>query len=199
MAIKSIEVRFTGFAPLLQNNPQTVDVFNHFAKAKKKYTAKRTKTDEDVLALRVLEIESKVWWDDELGVYVPSSWVMASIAKNAFKVAKIAKDKARGAIFAIENKSKLTYDGMNTVKKLKDISKNERFNTLLILPQQQVRLAKAFPIFHKWSFDIGLEYDDKIVDRSSLLDVLEYSCKYNGFGDFRPTYGRALLEVTNDK
>ncbi len=198
MAIKSLEVRFVGFAPLLQNNPQTVDTFNHFAKAKKKYTAKRAKTDEDVLALRVLEIESKVWWDDDLGVYVPSSWVMASIAKNAFKVAKIAKDKARGGIFAVESKAKLTYDGMSAVKKLKDISKNERFNTTLILPQQQVRLCKAFPIFHKWSFEIELEYDDKIIDKDSLLDVLNYSAKYNGFGDFRPTYGRATVEVINE-
>ncbi len=188
MAMKTIQVKFNGISPLLQNNPQTVDVFNHYSKLKKPLTAKRTKTDEDVQNLRDIEVESKVFFDNEIGVYIPTRWVMAAIAK-------VAKAKVRGAVFTTTEKAKLTYDGMNLVKEKTDIVKNDKFVTTLILPQQQVRLAKSFPIFHKWSFEVGLEYDDIILDEAELISILEYSAKYGGFGDFRPTYGRALLEV----
>lgn len=193
--MKSIQVKFNGISPLLQNNSQTVDVFNKYAKLKKPLTAKRTKTDEDVQALRDIEVESKLYFNDELKMYVPSRWVMAAIAKNSHAVAKIAKAKIRGAVFAVNDKCKLTYDGMELVNSKIDIVKNDRFITTLILPQQQVRLAKSFPIFHEWSFESELEFDDNILDEAELISILEYSAKYGGFGDFRPSYGRCLLEV----
>lgn len=197
MAIKTLKVKYTGINPLLQNNSQTVDVFNKYSKLKKPLTSKRTKTDEDVLELRSIEVESKVYFDDELGVYVPNRWLLASLAKNSYSVIKVKKDHVRAGIFVVEDKAKLAYDGMNTVKKISDIPNNERFVTTLILPQGQVRLAKSFPIFHKWSFEFTIEYDDTLFDKSSLVQLLEYCGKYNGFGDFRPTYGRAMCEVSD--
>ena len=195
MAIQDIKVKFTGISPLLQNNPQTVDPFNHYAKLKKPLTSKRSKTDEDLYAIREIEVESKVFFDDEIGIYIPTRWVLASIAKNSHALARVSKAKIRGAVFTTHEKAKLIYDGMNLVKSKIDIVKNEKFVTTLILPQQQVRLAKNFPIFHKWSFEVELEYDDTIIDRSDMIRILEYGGKYGGFGDFRPTYGRALCEV----
>lgn len=196
MAMKTFSVKFDGISPLLQNNPQTVDVFNHYAKLKKPLTAKRTKTDEDVQNLRNIEVESKIFFDDTLGIYVPTRWVMAAIAKDSHAISKVAKAKVRGAVFMTNEKAKLTYDGMNIVKEKIDIVKNERFVTVLILPQQKIRLAKSFPIFHNWSFEVELEYDDLILDEAQLVAILKYSAKYGGFGDFRPSYGRCLATVT---
>jgi len=199
MAIKTLKAKFTGINPLLQNNAQTVDVFNKYSKLKKPLTSKRTKTEEDVLELRNIEVESKVYFDKELGIYVPSSWIMASLAKNSWARIKVKKNDVRAGIFVVEPKVKLNYDGMKAVKTIKDIAKNEKFNTTLILPQGQVRLAKSFPIFHKWSFEFTIEYDDSIFNSRDLEDLLNYCAKYNGFGDFRPTYGRALCEVKHDQ
>jgi len=198
MAFQSFNVKFTGFTPLLLNNPQTVDSFNKYSIAKKKYTSKRSKTEEDVLALRELEIESKLYFDDELKVYVPTAWVIAMIAKNAWAIAKVKKETIRGGVFVQKEKAKLSYDSDNLVKKLSDISGNEKFTRTLILPQQQVRLAKSFPIFHNWSFSVELEFDNKIVDESSLKQILEHRALYGGFGDFRPTYGRCKVEFSNE-
>jgi hypothetical protein len=198
MAIKQLTAKFTGISPLLMNNPQTVDPFNHYSKLKKPLTNKRgaAKTDEIIQKIRDIEIESKLFFDDDIGIYAPTRWVMAAIAKNAFALSKIAKAKVRGSVFMVNEKAKLTYDGMDKVKKKIDIVKNDKFITILILPQQQSRLAKGFPIFHNWSFEVGIEYDDIIIDTAELVRILEYSAKYGGFGDFRPGYGRALCEVT---
>ena len=59
MAMQRINIKISGINPLLQNNPQTVDPFNRFSKAKKKITNKRTgKTDDDLLELGDIETES---------------------------------------------------------------------------------------------------------------------------------------------
>ena len=198
MAIKSLTAKFTGISPLLQNNPQTVDPFNYYSKLKKPLTSKRTKTDEDIQALRDIEIESKIYFDNTLGIYIPTRWIMAAIAQNGYALTKISKAKLRGAVFTTHEKAKLIYDGMDVVKTKTDIVKNERFRTLLILPQKGIRLPKATPIFHQWSFEIELEYDDLILDHRDIKTILEYSAKYGGFGDFRPSYGRATVEVSDE-
>lgn len=198
MAIKSFKAKITGIAPLLQNNPRTVDPFDPFTKKMKKITDKKKKTDDDVQRMRDIETEAKLYFDEKLGVYVPTRWIMGAIAKNGFALTKISKAKLRGAVFTTADKVKLSYSGMDLVKSPVDIVKNEKFTTILILPQAQKRLAKSFPIFHDWSFEFELEYDDSILDREDLVKILTYSAKYGGFGDFRPSYGRALVEFYDE-
>lgn len=198
MSIRQASIAITGVTPLLQNNPQTVDRFNRFAKRMAQINAKKTRrTDDDYLELRDLEMEAKVYFDDTIGVYVPSSWLAEAIATAAFKVAKISRADIRGAMFTTEEKLKLTYRDIDKVKAITDIVKNETFRQMLTLPQGQVRVVKAFPIFHKWSFETIVEFDDKIIDPDSLTRIVEHTAKYGGFGDFRPKFGRAIAEVAH--
>lgn len=198
MAMRTCKVTITGVTPLLQNNPQTVDRFNKFAKRMAQINAKKTRrTDDDYLELRDIEIESKVYFDDGLGVYIPASWLAEAVACAAFKTTKISRADIRGAMFTTEDKIKLNYKSSNKVKKVTDIVGNPYFRQMLTLPQGQVRVVKAFPIFHGWSFETGLEYDDKIIDPDSITRIIEHTSKYGGFGDFRPKFGRAVAEVTH--
>jgi hypothetical protein len=197
MAIQQAIIKIQGVSPLLQNNPQTVDPFNRFAKAKKVITNKKAKTDDDLIELGNLEVESKVFFDDELGVYVPATWLTESVVTKAFAIAKISKDKMRGGLFATESKLKLQYRDMDKVQAIQDIVANPVFRHNMILPQQNVRIAKNFPIFHKWSFETILEFDDYVVDFGSLKNIIQTVAKYGGYGDFRPTFGRAFAEVEN--
>lgn len=196
MAIQQARIVVTGISPLLQNNPQTVDPFNHYAKAKKAITNKRTaKTDDDLLELGNLETESKLYFDDEIGVYIPATWITEAIICTGFSVAKIGRAKMRGGLFATEPKIKLKYRGMNKVKTITDVVMNSEFRHRMLLKQGQVRVPKDAPIFHDWSFETVVEFDDTVVDMGSLRRIVERSAKYGGFGDFRPTFGRANAEV----
>lgn len=198
MPIRTANLKITGASPLLMNNPQTVDRFNRFAKRMSAINAKKTRrTDDDYLELRDLEMESKSYFDQDLGIYVPSSWVAEAIATASFRVAKLSRADIRGAMFTPEEKIKLIYRDMDKVKGIADIVKNPEFRIVLILPQGQTRLAKAFPIFHKWSFETSLEFDDKIIDPDSLSRIIDYTARYGGFGDFRPKFGRAIAEVSH--
>ena len=192
MAIKQLDFKVTGFSPLLLNNPQCADPLNKYSKLKKPLTSKRSKTDEDHAEIADLEIRSKIYWDD--GIYVPSSWIQAAINKVCFSVSKVSKAAMRGGLFMSEAKMKLNYRNMSKVKEPSDIVKNNEFRHKMILPQGQVRLPKYFPIFHEWSFESSLEFDESITTERDLKLMLERACKYGGFGDFRPTFGRALVE-----
>lgn len=196
MAIQQARIVVAGISPLLQNNPQTVDPFNHYAKSKKAITNKRTaKTDDDLLELGNIETESKLYFDEEIGVYIPATWITEAIICTGFSVAKIGRAKMRGGLFATEPKIKLKYRGMNKVKTITDVVMNSEFRHRMLLKQGQVRVPKDAPIFHDWSFETAVEFDDTVVDMGSLRRIVERSAKYGGFGDFRPTFGRANAEV----
>lgn len=198
MAMRQATIKITGINPLLQNNPQTVDRFNPYTKRMAQINAKKTRrTDDDYHELQDIEVRAKLYFDEEVGVYVPATWISAAIAATAFKVAKISKADIRGALFTTEDKIKLSYRDSNKVKAPQDVVGNPDFRINMTLKQGQVRIVKAVPIFHEWSFQTTVEYDDKIIDPDSLTRIVEHMAKYGGFGDFRPTFGRAIAEVSH--
>ena len=198
MSIQQASVKITGIAPLLQNNPQTVDPFNAYAKAKKAITNKRTaKTEDDLIELGNLETESKIYFDEKIGVYVPATWLTEAVIVTGFSVAKIGKKSMRGGLFAVEPKIALDYQHKAKVKTIHDVVGNPVFRHRMLLKQGQVRVPKDAPIFHQWSFETTLEFDDTIVDLRTLKSIIDRAAKYGGFGDFRPTFGRATAEVSD--
>lgn len=190
--MKSLTVQIKGIEPLLINNPQAVDPFNKYSRSAKEITSKRKKTDEDLLKLREIEIESKLYFDDKVGVWIPATWITAAIAAQSWAKAKIKKADIRSCVFVNESKIKLNYAGMDKVKTKTDVVKNEMFHTVLNLKQGQVRVCKAAPIFNDWSVEFEILFDDTIINASDLKNLIEIAAKFGGFGDFRPTYGRAL-------
>lgn len=190
--MKSLTVQIKGIEPLLINNPQAVDPFNKYSRAAKEITSKRKKTDEDLLKLREIEIESKLYFDEKVGVWIPATWITAAIAAQSWAKAKIKKADIRSCVFVNESKIKLNYAGMDKVKTKTDVVKNEMFHTVLNLKQGQVRVCKAAPIFNDWSIEFEILFDDTIINASDLKNLIEIAAKFGGFGDFRPTYGRAL-------
>ena len=195
--METISFRINGTGTLLMNNPQTVDPFNGYAQKIKPLRSKRGKTDEQLLTLRTLEIESKLYMNDELGIYVPTSWVMSAVAQTSFKKAKIAKKDIRAGVFCDESKAKLNFRGSKKIKTKRDISGNPEFYVTMLIKQGQVKVPKSTPEFDEWSFQTSLTFDPKVIDKRTLVDILTYCCEYGGFGDFRPTFGRASLEMLN--
>jgi len=199
MTMQTAVISVKGIAPLLTNNPQTVDRFNHYARKMKAINDKKTRrTDDDYLELRQLEMAAKVYFDDSLGAYVPSTWMSEGLAGSAFATVKLSRDKLRGGLFVTESKLKLNYKDSDKVRESSDLVGNPTFRHTIALPQGQVRVVKVFPIFHEWSFSANVEYDDAIMDFGMLDRIAKYAGKYVGFGDLRPTFGRALVEVKSE-
>lgn len=205
MAIQTMRVRFAGISPLLHNNAQGANPRAKKTIAFKDATTKNKSkpTDDNFQALAEAEVNMRLYWDEKIGVYVPSRWVHESIARKACEVLgkKVgSKEKVRSAIFMVDDKLQLDYDGKNKVKKESDIYMNDAFVRVIIVKGSATgsRKPQHYPCFHEWSFVASIEFDTEFFTEQSIMDILNYTSKYTGFGDFRPTYGRAIAEVVND-
>lgn len=118
---------------------------------------------------------------------------MEAIAKESFAQVKIAKAKMRSAVFIDDTKIKLHYAGMESVNTRDDLILRNDFRAAELFKQGQVRIVKAFPQFKGWSFTVELNFDDSIFTEEDLKSILDVAVQYNGFGDFRPTYGRGII------
>ena len=68
--MKTLRFKVVGTQPLMLNNNQTVNPFNHYAKKLKEYTSKRKKTEEDMLALYGLQFESSLYLASDGKTYI---------------------------------------------------------------------------------------------------------------------------------
>jgi len=192
--MKRLTFTLVGNNEIRLNNPQTSDPLNKFAKQMGALNAIRKKDEATIIQQRLIDVESKLYWDNELHVYVPSSWIMEAIAKESFAQVKLAKAKMRSSVFISGTKIKLNYDGMETVREVKDITHNDRFKISQIIKQGMTRIVKTFPQFSGWSMNVELIFNEDIITEQSLKSILDVASKYNGFGDFRPTYGTATIQ-----
>lgn len=192
--MQSLKFKLHGVDSLLVNNPQTSDPLNKYAKEMKVISGKRKKTDEDIIAMREIELRAKIYWDDELKIYIPATWITAAIAGMSWSKAKIKKADIRSAVFPTTPKIKLNYENQSSVEQPIDIVKNEKFHNVMSLKQGQVRVVKAAPIFNNWSAEVEVDYDNSILNEQELKDLITHASSYGGYGDFRPTYGRATVE-----
>lgn len=193
----NFEVKGLPGGQLLMNNPQCVDPLNAYSKSAKEITSRKKKSDADHLRLREIETEAKCFWDDSLGIYVPSRWITASIANSAFAVAKIAKAKIRSSVFPTEERIKLHYEGEREIAAVSQVYANGHYVTQN-LKQGQVSITKCHPAFRGWSFKTQLEIDTEILNFSDIKRIAEYASRYVGWGDFRPTFGRADVVLSKD-
>lgn len=192
--MKELNCKVIGRGLLVMNNPQVADPLNAGAKELKVINAKRKKTDDDLILLSQLSVKWGVYWDNNIGIYVPSRWIFGLLTGTSYKLAKVSKKDIRTSIFIDDDKFKLKYAGSKTVKGLADIVNNEMYHHRQVLKQGQVMVAKTRPIFKEWSFAFSLIFDDSMIDESTVKQILAYGFKYGGIGDFRPTFGKADIE-----
>ena len=189
--MKRLTFTVTGRNEIRLNNPQTVDPLNEYTIRIKEFTnVHHSRRDEDhYRALADLEVESKIYWTDELGVYIPSSWIMEAIAKESFTQTKISKAKMRSGVFMTTDKIKLYYAGEDRVRTKNDVVLDPSFRVSGVFKIGQSKVVKYQPRFQGWSFTAELDFDERLFTEAEIKKILTVAVKYNGFGDFRPTYG----------
>lgn len=55
---------------------------------------------------------------------------------------------------------------------------------------------KIIPIFHDWSFEVDIEYNSSVITAKDLRKLFKGLGLKHGFGDFRPMFGQAEIELT---
>lgn len=190
--MKTIKVKWTGIRPLVMHNGLMADPTNPLVRRIKEITSKGTKklTEADYEERDRLEWEAGLYWDTEDGLIMPSDNIERCIQLGAQK-SRIGKD-VQAAVFCAVPHVAISYAGPKDKDKL---YADPRYTLRKGVAVQKARIIRIRPMIPTgWSMVFEVEFDDSIVNPKSLLKAMADAGSLVGLGDWRPKFGRFLVE-----
>jgi len=189
--IATVQVVLCGIAPLLMHNSQLADPMNTWTRDMKKISSKRNKTDDDMLMLREYEWNGGMYFDELIGPYIPAEVIEAAIAAGA---AKSKKKKAVTVSVGIEaDRISLEYEGPRSRSALYE--KPDFVDVRPVKVNKGSTVMRTRPKFmHPWRLRFNLMIRVDIMNVADVLRALEVAGSDCAIGDYRPKYGRFMVE-----
>ena len=201
MAIRRFEAAVSGTAPLLLSNNLCSDPLSQAAKDKKFFTSKRTKSDDDHMALRLIDwvhsgywtqpgkvviddIENSVNFEGFANLTLPSQ-NFARCLRNGATAFKLGKEVARALI--VENEPLIKYDGPRTASEM--IQQGQFVLTSPVVRQKVTNWVTRL-ILPAWSVNYQVTVDDERISVDDLERICQTAGRFEGLGTWRPRYGR---------
>lgn len=191
-----MKVRLTGQGtrPLLMHNVRLASPLDPYAKKLKELNGKRAanRTDDDRLAIAQAEWEGGLYFDPDLGPYIPATWIFKSLVEGGRQV-KLGKKIERGVQVAdLENP--LIYEGPRDLVGLWGGGTSE-FVDIRTVKVGMARVDRCRPIFRKWAFEADLLCDPGVIDLDEIRQLAEKAGLLIGMGDYRMMMGRFTSKV----
>jgi len=180
-----VRITLTGTAPLLMHNARLSNPLDPATKALKRYTSKRTKTDEDHENVARLEHAGSLYIDSDVGPYVPGDNVFRSLWDGA-KKHKLGV-KVKEGVLVTTDVNPLAYQGPRDVEGLWAA---ESFRLMASVKVGTQRVMRCRPLFREWSTEVDAILDPNVIDIAEIEQVAETAGTLIGLGDWRPRYGR---------
>jgi hypothetical protein len=191
MSVESYKIRLTGRTDLVLHNNQCVDPLNPLKKQISAITGKKKKTDADHLQLRVLEFIAGLYFNDQLGPYIPAQNLRKMLIEAARKD-KNGKQFESGVF--IEENSPIEYEGPRTVNEL--IAKGEEFMWTTPAGNQASTIMRTRPRFKKWAIEFVVLTESSLVNRDMIVNALRHAEISVGICDARSIgCGRFKAEI----
>jgi len=188
--MKTIHIAIKGETTLIMHSCAAVNPLHPLAKAMKKVTSIRNKTEDDLETLANLEWEAGLYWDDKIGLYMPGENVEACIREGA-KARKKGKDIVKG--FSVtELKIPVDIGEKLTLEQMRD---DYRFRDTRPMKVKTSRVMRTRPRFNNWRLEFDAVYDENMLDFATIVSAIEYAGQYVGLCDSRPKYGKFVATV----
>lgn len=183
------KVSIIGLTPLLMHNGQLSDPLNEHAKALKKLSSKRNKSDDDHAEMSRVEWMGGLYYEPQMGPFIPSEMIEAMIKAGA-KLSKAGK-LAEACVVCSEERYPLKYKGPRDVAAL---LKDQRFHDRRSIRVQQNRVVRTRPRFNDWGCEFTLSLTPGRLNPEQVKTALDDAGLYVGLGDYRPKFGRFRVE-----
>lgn len=183
-------ITITGTAPLLMHNSRLANPIDPAAKALKKVTGKRNKTDDDHLEVARLEYLGSLYFDPDIGPYVPGDNIWRALY-DAAKKRKMGPRIKEGLIITSDI-NPISYRGP---RDLDGLWKDENYRLMASVKVGTSRVMRCRPIFRDWAAQAEGVLDTQQLDPADLTEIAEIAGQLVGLGDWRPRYGRFAAKV----
>jgi hypothetical protein len=153
--------------------------------AHKALTSKRKKTDEDHLAIARSEYMLGFYGHNPISI--PTTNIKSALVEGA-KFNKLGAAFNR-CVLILADDVIVNHSGPNT--------REQMWGTPACVDARSVkvgtaRLMRYRPRLNDWSLTVEVLYDEKMVERASLVRAAEDAGRYIGIGDYRPAKGGAF-------
>jgi len=191
-SILTIQINST--RPLLMQAETLANPLHPRTKAHKAVAGKRKKTEEDYLWLLRDEWELNMYYDPELGPYIPSLNIEAAIAEaaKATKQGKLVKQ----AVTVLTDKVPLIYDGPRDLATMYG-NGGSKFVEVRGVVVAGRKVMRARPIFLQWAAEFEVAFMPDLIDASDLVQIIQHAGRVIGIGTYRPRFGRFDVEVVS--
>jgi hypothetical protein len=184
-------ISIVGTSAILMHDSKLSNPLDPAAKAVKKLTGKRGKTDEDYAQLARVEWEGGMYWDREIGPYIPADNIWRCLYDAAKKSKKGVKVKE--GVFIATDRNPLAYSGPREP----DVMwKDENLKHFASAKVGMQRVTRCRPHFRGWATEADGILDTQLLDFEELRQIAETAGSLVGLGDWRPRFGRFTAEVT---
>lgn len=189
-----MKIRLTakGTRPLIMHNVRLASPLNAYAKQLKALNSKRTKTDDDRIAIARVEFEGSLYFDDDLGPYVPGPNLWKSLVEGG-RLTKAGKKIERGVVVN-DLVMPLAYRGPRDIEALWGNGESEYVDVRTVVVQR-AKVDRCRPIFREWAFEAEVLIDPTVIDPSEFEDVARAAGATAGIGDYRQMYGRYSVKI----
>jgi hypothetical protein len=172
------------------HNARLANPLDEVAKAMKRINDKRKKTDEDREEVARLEHMGGLYFDPDLGPYLPGQNFEKCLIEAA-RITRAGKKIERG-VFVDADVNPISYDGPRDIDGL---WKDENFRHAASVKVGMSRVMRMRPQFRQWTVDTEGEYDPSVISLDELTEVATTAGLMIGLGDWRPRFGRFVATV----
>lgn len=179
------KIKLVGTETLLMHNVQLADPLNPFTKRLAEVTGKRKKTEEDHVEIARREWAGGLYFDPEIGPYIPGQNVERALLDSA-RMNRLGKSIERG-VFITTNQIPLIYPGPRNVEQLMN---DASFRHSASVKVGMSRTMRCRPMFREWALETEGYLDEEQLDLAELRQIAVRAGKLIGLGDWRPRFGR---------
>src|SRR5262245_35642427 len=191
--METLKLKFVGDGDLLMHSDRGMNLFDDLTKQFKALVGKRKKTDEDYEAIARTEWELGLYFDEDIGPYIPAINIEGCI-RDGGKMEKRGEDVKR-ASQVLGDKIELQYKGPRTIAGLW----KEKFYDIRTVGNQQNKVMRCRPKFRGWSIEVPIAFDPAIFNVDDLIRCAQLGGRYCGLCDYTPRFGRFTVEKINGK
>lgn len=184
------QLDITGTTPLLMHSARLSNPLDPAAKALRRVTGKRSKTEDDHEEIAHLEFLGGLYLDDVVGPYIPGE----NIGRCLVDAGRITKDGIRvtRGVFISTNVNPLVYGAPRDPEEL---WANESYRHMASVKVGQSRTMRCRPQFKQWRTECQGILDTNVLDFADLERIANTAGAMVGLGDWRPRYGRFTAEL----